>query len=493
MDEEEFRKRGYEMVDYIVKYLELLPQRRVTPDVDSGYLISALPQSAPNVGESVEKIMEDFQQYILPGLTHWQHPGFHGYFPACSSFPSTLAIMLSDVIGYAAFDWASFHGGEIDTLMLNWYGNLIGLPKCFLNVEGSNGAGIMFRSTTECIFMSMLTARLKFLNKLSNRNPALPKAALLCSLMAYCTKGSHSRLEKIALVTLVNVKVLDTGKYNYLRGELLDKAITEDKKMGLIPFFVHIKIGCNVCGGSDSVKEIGLICEKHRVWLHVDASYAGNAPICPEYRYLLDGIEKASSYQSSPSHWMLTSLDCSVMFVKDRFKLANAIKADRSIKGYTYEERDWGYPVNSECRSLKLFFVMKNYGVERLQNHIRRHICLANMFADYVRKDDRFELLGCHFGFSSFRLKGSDSLNAFLKDSINDFGKLYVTPTFVDGKYAIRFIVCAERTSEDDIKFAWDEVCKHAGKSLTCSISDINLQRSLSNDLYDEFYKYALP
>lgn len=481
------------MVDYIITYLESLPHRRVTPDVESGYLISALPTSAPKTGESVEKIMEDIQQYILPGLTHWQHPGFHAYFPACSSFPSTLGIMLTDVVGFSAFDWTNFQAGGIETLMLNWYGNLIGLPECFLHVEGSNGAGIRFRSTTECLFMSMVTARLKFLSKLSNQNPALPKAALLCSLMAYCTKGCHSRLEKMALVTLVNVKVLDTGKSTHLRGELLDKAITEDKKMGLIPFFVHIKIGCNICGGNDPVKEIALVCEKHGVWLHVDAAYAGNAAMCPEYRYLIDGIERASAFQTSPSHWMLTSLDCSVLFVKDRLQLASAVKADRTIKGYTYQERDWGYPIHSESRSLKLLFVMKSYGAEGLQNHIRRHIFLAKVFADYVRKDGRFELLGCNFGFTCFRLNGSDSLNAFFKDSINDAGNLYVTPTSIDGKYAIRFFVCAERTSEGNIKSAWEEICKHAEKSLRCEISDFNLKRSISNDLYDTYYKYSLP
>lgn len=174
MDEEEFRKRGYEMVDYIITYLESLPHRRVTPDVESGYLISALPTSAPKTGESVEKIMEDIQQYILPGLTHWQHPGFHAYFPACSSFPSTLGIMLTDVVGFSAFDWTNFQAGGIETLMLNWYGNLIGLPECFLHVEGSNGAGIRFRSTTECLFMSMVTARLKFLSKIEAKNRVYP-------------------------------------------------------------------------------------------------------------------------------------------------------------------------------------------------------------------------------------------------------------------------------------------------------------------------------
>lgn len=396
-------------------------------------------------------------------------------------------------IGYSGFDGSGFSTGELETLMLNWYGNLIGLPNSFLHREGSDGAGIMFRSTTECFFISLQTARLKFLNKLSNLNPELPKAALLCSLIAYCTKGAHSRLAKIALVSMVNVKILDTGKDKYLRGELLDKAITEDKKMGLIPFFVQIKIGCHVCGGSDPVKEIGLVCEKHGVWLHVDASYAGNAAMCPEYRYLIDGVENASSFQSNPSHWMLTALDCAVLFVKNRFWVANTIITDRSKDGYSFEERDWGYPTQTERRSLKLLFVMRNYGVEGLQNHIRKHISLAKLFADYVRKDDRFELLSCNFGLSIFWLKGSKNLNAFFKDSVNDAGNLYLTPTCTDEKYAICFILCSERASEKDVKFAWKEIRKHAAKALECSEEKLNQGRSTSNASYDEFYRYALP
>lgn len=153
--------------------------------------------------------------------------------------------------------------------------------------------------------------------------------------------------------------------------------------MGLILFFVQIKIGCHVCGGSDPVKEMGLVCETHAVCLHVDASYAGNAAMCPEYRYLKDGVENASSFQSNPSHWMLTALGCAVLFVKNRLWVAKTIITDRDRDGYSFEERDWGYPTQTECRSLKILFVMRNYGVEGLQNHIRKHISLAKVFADY--------------------------------------------------------------------------------------------------------------
>ena len=482
------------MVDFLVEYLKSLSQRRVTANVLPGYLRSALPKSAPQNGESYEKIMEDIDRFILPGMTHWQHPGFHAYFSAASSFPATLSAMLSDMIGYPGFNWEyTPSGGEFETLMLNWYGNLIGLPRCFLHYgEESRGTGMLFRSTSECLFISLLTARRKFLNKLTNLNPALSKAALLCSLVAYCTKGAHSRLEKVALISLVNVRILDADKDEALRGELLDRAIQEDKRIGLIPFFVSIKIGCSLCGSSDPVKELGLVCEKHEVWLHVDASYAGNAAICPEYRYLIEGVEYASAFHSSPSHWMLTSLDCSVLFVQDRFRVADTVLVDRTKRGYSFEERDWGYPTQTECQGYKLLFVMRSYGIEGLQNHIRKHISLAKLFADYVKADVRFEFLKCHFGFVAFRLKGSEIINNFLKDSINDFGKLYVTPTRIKGKYAIRFFVCTEHACEEDIKFAWEEICRHAQKALNRSRSDLR-HRSVSIDLFDEYYRYALP
>ncbi|XP_017494245.1 PREDICTED: tyrosine decarboxylase-like [Rhagoletis zephyria] len=472
MNTAEFRHRGKQMVEYIAAYMETIAKRRVTPNVEPGYLRSYLPESAPLKAESWDSIMEDFEQYIMPGVTHWQHPRFHAYFPAGNSYPSILADMLSDGIGCVGFSWAASPVcTELEIIMLDWVGQMIGLPEQFLCFADPNskGGGVIQGSASDCVLVCLLAARCAALKELKKAEPGADDAALMSKLVGYCSKEAHSCAEKAAMIALVKLRILDTDENFSLRGEPLKRAMEEDKANGLVPFFVSATLGTTSCCSFDALHEIGPICEAEGgVWLHVDAAYAGNAFICPEFRYLMRGIEYASSFNENPNKWALVNFDCSLLWVKDRFKLTQALVVDPLYLQHSYSERaidyrHWGIPLSRRFRSLKLWFVIRNYGIEGLQKYIREHVRLAKRFEKLIRQDDRFEVMNqVKLGLVCFRLKGSDVMNQKFLSSINASGKLHMVPASLDGHYVIRFCVCAQNAANADIDTAYRVIAQFA-------------------------------
>lgn len=466
MDVNEFRRRGEEMIDYMVDYLESLSQRRIVPNVTPGFLYPLLPKTAPEKGESFEKIMDDLEKHIMQGLIHWQHPNFHGYFPANSSYPSILGEMISDTIGCTTYNWNVCRcSQEIEYAVLDWYGKMIGLPDEFLHSGvDSVGNGLLHNSSSDCLFLTMITARQNALKKLRLKYPSMDTGNLLQFLVAYCSEESHSCVEKAAMVALVNIRVLDTDKNYRLRGETFAKAVEEDIKRGLLPFFASITIGTTSCCSCDPIDEIGPICKTNGIWLNVDAAYAGTALICPEYKHLLKGIEYASTIIVNPVKWMLTSVDGACIWTKDslRFEEMFSVKSDM----FHYNPEESWYQPTKRFQALKLWFVIRNYGVEGLQKYIRKHVDLAKIFEKYVRSDERFELFASQFGLVCFRLKGSNTLNKKLLTAINNSGKLHLTACFLHGKYTIRFVVCSKSTTEEHITSAWSVFCEFAEELL---------------------------
>uniref|UniRef100_T1IJC5 Tyrosine decarboxylase n=1 Tax=Strigamia maritima TaxID=126957 RepID=T1IJC5_STRMM len=463
MDTKEFRRRGREMVDYIADYMETIHNRRVTPAIEPGYLRKLLPTEPPQKPEKWESIMEDVERTIMPGVTHWQHPRFHAYFPAGNSYPSILGDMLSDAIGCVGFSWAASPAcTELETIVLDWMGKMIGLPEEFLSFsEKSKGGGVIQTSASECVLVSLLAARAQAIKYLKEQHPFVDEGVMLNKLMAYCSKESHSCVEKAATIGFVKLRILDTDDKCSLRGETVRAAMEEDRAMGLFPFFLSTTLGTTSCCSFDNLAEIGPICQELGVWLHVDAAYAGNAFVCPEFKYLMTGIEYANSFNTNPNKWMLVNFDCSTMWVKDRFKLTQALVVDPLYLQHSYSERaidyrHWGIPLSRRFRSLKLWFVIRNYGVEGLQKYVRDHVRLAKRFENYVRKDHRFEIMNEPIlGLVCFRLKGSDTINQKLLTSINASGKLHMVPASVNERYVIRFCVCAQHATNDDIDYAW--------------------------------------
>ncbi|EDW01993.1 tyrosine decarboxylase [Drosophila grimshawi] len=475
MDSSEFRKRGMEMVEYICNYLETLGERRVTPSVEPGYLRHLLPTEAPHEPEDWDQIMNDVEDKIMPGVTHWQHPRFHAYFPAGNSFPSILGDMLGDGIGCIGFSWAASPAcTELETIVLDWLGKAIGLPEHFLALrEGSTGGGVIQTSASECVLVTMLAARAQALKRLKAQHPFVEEGHLLSKLMAYCSKEAHSCVEKAAMICFVKLRILEPDENASLRGQTIGEAMEEDELQGLVPFFVSTTLGTTGSCSFDNLPEIGSQLKKFPcVWLHVDAAYAGNSFICPELKPLLKGIEYADSFNTNPNKWLLTNFDCSTLWVRDRIRLTSALVVDPLYLKHGYSDaaidyRHWGVPLSRRFRSLKLWFVLRSYGISGLQHYIRHHIKLAKRFEELVLKDKRFEICNqVKLGLVCFRLKGSDKLNEKLLSTINESGKLHMVPASVNERYIIRFCAVAQNATAEDIDYAWDIIVDFANELL---------------------------
>nr|CAH7725483.1 unnamed protein product [Callosobruchus chinensis] len=498
MDCDEFRTQGKVMIDYICHYLETLGQRRVIPNIEPNYLRSLLPDEAPVEPEDWDAIMKDVEKKIMPGITHWQHPRFHAYFPSGNSFPSILADMLSDAIGAIGFSWAASPAcTELETIVLDWFGKAIGLPDQFLsNKEGSIGGGVIQGSASECVLVSMLAARAHTLVRLKKQYPMVEEGVLLSKLIAYCSKEAHSCVEKAAMICFVKLRILEPDEKNSLRGKTLMMAMEEDETMGLIPFFVSTTLGTTSCASFDKLQEIGPVCQKFPgVWLHVDAAYAGNAFICPELKYLLKGVEYADSFNTNPNKWLLTAFDCSAMWVRDKLKLTKALVVNplylehSHSKDLSIDYRHWGIPLSRRFRSLKLWFVFRRLGISGLQNYIRHHIKLAQRFEELVIKDKRFEVCNeVKLGLVCFRLRGTDQLNKQLLLNINESGRLHMVPAQINEKYIIRFCVTDVNAKEADIDFAWQIIKEYAEEVLSQNVEKERALVSIANNMCFRFH-----
>ncbi|KAJ8981624.1 hypothetical protein NQ317_000852 [Molorchus minor] len=469
MDVEEFRTRGKEMVDYICEYMTNLGNKRVTPDVEPGYLRKLIPSEAPYEPEEWDNIMDDVDKKVMPGVTHWQHPRFHAYFPSGNSYPSILADMLSDAIGCIGFSWAASPAcTELETIVMDWLGKAIGLPT-----KGSRGGGVIQTSASECVLVSMLAARNQAIHYLKRNKPHVEDNVFLPKLVGYCSREAHSCVEKAAKILLVKLRILDPDENGKLRKETLMDAMEKDKANGLVPFFVSAILGSTSSCSFDNLLEIGPVCKSEPCcWLHVDAAYAGNAFICPELKHYLRGIEYADSFNTNPNKWLLVNFDCSCLWVRCRIRLTRALVVDplylqHANSDEAIDYRHWGIPLSRRFRSLKLWFVIRKYGISGLQKYIRNHIKLAKHFEDLVRQDARFEVVNdVKLGLVCFRLLAQDSVNQTLLAMVNASGKLHMIPSMVKNKYIIRFCVTSENATQEDIEHAWRIITEHASELL---------------------------
>ncbi|GMS94624.1 hypothetical protein PENTCL1PPCAC_16799, partial [Pristionchus entomophagus] len=476
---EEFRRMGKETIDYITQYHENIEKRRVVPVIEPGYLRDLIPHEAPQQPETFDSVMKDFDRLIMPGVTHWQHPGFHAYFPAGNSYPSLIASFLGDALGANGFSWASCPAiTELELVVLHWYGKMIGLPPEFLPLtEGGQGGGVIQSCGSECNLVALLAARFAAIKEMRKRFPYVDDGLLLSKLVAYCSTEAHSSVEKACAIAMVKLRILDTDSRFRLRGEALRNAIQEDRDLGLVPFFVSTTLGTTSCCSFDVLSEIGPVATENDIWLHVDAAYAGSGFICPENRHLLTGIEHAMSFNTNPNKWMLVNFDCSAMWVRDRSKLTQALAVDPLYLQHSWTEksvdyRHWGIPLSRRFRALKLWFVIRIYGVEGLQKYIRNHIRLAKKFEELVMDDQLFEIVGeVQMGL------GTDDANQRLLASLNSSGRIHMVPSSLNNRFVIRFCVCAEHASERDIIVSYEIISETARnimrKYVTEPIEDI--------------------
>ncbi|NWS21050.1 DCHS decarboxylase, partial [Pachyramphus minor] len=457
---------GKEMVDYICQYLSNVRERRVTPDVQPGYMRAQLPDSAPMDPDSWDNIFGDIEKIIMPGVVHWQSPHMHAYFPALTSWPSLLGDMLADAINCLGFTWASSPAcTELEMNVMDWLAKMLGLPEKFLHHHpDSVGGGVLQSTVSESTLVALLAARKNKILEMKVSEPDADESSLNSRLIAYASDQAHSSIEKAGLITLVKIKFLPVDENFSLRGETLKKAIAEDRKKGLVPVFVCATLGTTGVCAFDNLSELGPICkcDAEGLWLHIDAAYAGTAFVCPEFRQFLDGIEYADSFTFNPSKWMMVHFDCTGFWVKDKYKLhqtfsVNPVYLRHANSGAAIDFMHWQIPLSRRFRSLKLWFVLRSFGVKKLQGHVRHGTETAKFFEALVKSDPLFEIPAKrHLGLVVFRLKGPNWLTEKLLKELSSSGKLFLIPATIHDKFIIRFTVTSQFTTREDILRDWN-------------------------------------
>ena len=338
------------------------------------------------------------------------------------------------------------------------------LPEVFLHSHPGSGGGVIQCTASDAVFTAMLAAKRKALDRFG------PEAVQ--KLVAYTSIHAHFSIEKGARLANVQLHSLECDDHDSLRGETLQKAIDEDKEKGLIPFFVCASFGTTNLCAFDNCEELGAIARDQDLWIHIDAAYAGSALVCPEFRFMMKGIELVDSFNFNAHKWLRVNFDCSPMFVRNSIDLIKVFNADALIMKHDHQKKipdfkDWQIPLGRRSRSLKLWMVLKSYGVSGLQDFIRNQVRQAKLFEEMVRADDRFEVVNdVLLSLVCFRLKGSNSLNEELNRKCNEGKDIYITPAMAGGKFVLRFVIVSGFTEDADVKFAWDKIKKHADELL---------------------------
>jgi len=469
MTPEEFRRNGHAVVDWIADYYTRIESYPVLSRVAPGQVRASLPSRPPNEGEPFAAILADIEKLILPGITHWQSPNFFAYFPANASGPAILGDLLSSGLGVQGMIWATSPAcTELETHVLDWLVGMLGLPEKFLS--SSTGGGVIEDTASSASLCALVAARERATNYASNRRGCDGK------LVAYTSTQANSSIEKdvrIAGIGRDNLRLIEVDQNFAMRPEALARQIAEDRQAGLVPSYVCATIGTTSSQAMDPVPAIGRICRENGVWLHVDAAMAGTSALCPEFRHLQEGIELADSYTFNPHKWMFTNFDCNCFYVADRKALIEALtilpeylrnKATES--GAVFDYRDWQVPLGRRFRALKLWFVIRHYGIEGLQYHVRQHVELAQQFADWLENDSRFELAApVPLNLVCFRHRGGDAANQALMDRLNHSGDLYLTHTRLHDRLTLRFCVGQTYTQARHVERAWQRIQEEADRA----------------------------
>jgi aromatic-L-amino-acid decarboxylase len=464
MSPDEFRRRGRELVDWIADYYARIESLPVLSQAKPGEIRAALPPAAPVQGESFDAMMRDVEGILMPGITHWQSPGFFAFFPANTSGPSILAELLCAGLGVQGMLWATSPAcTELESHMLDWLADMLGLPAKFKT--GGPGGGVIQDTASSAALCAVLAARERATGFASNESGCDGRLA------AYCSREAHSSIEKairIAGIGRANLRLIDTDGTFAMRADRLREAIAADRAAGRLPFFVAATLGTTSSMAFDPLLEIGAICADQGLWLHVDAAMAGTASLCEEFRSLQAGLEQADSYCFNPHKWMFTNFDCDCFYVADRAALIRALSVlpeylrnQATASGAVFDYRDWQVPLGRRFRALKLWFVIRHYGVEGLQAHVRRHVELAREFARWVEGSADFELAAPPaLNLVCFAHKAGDAATEALLARLNASGKVFLSHTRLGGRYAIRMCIGQTHTEARHVRAAWDLIAR---------------------------------
>lgn len=444
---DEFKQYAYQVIDWIAEYYDQLEDYPVKSQVKPGEIFNKLPAEAPSSGESFDDIMEDLNTLIMPGITHWQSPKFFAYFPANSSVPSLLAEMITAALGVQGMKWeTSPAAAELEEQVLDWLRKETGLPENF--------EGVIQDSASTATLVSILTAREKYSQYEINHKGFYEMATY----RVYCSEETHSSIERA-------VKVAGIGRDNLVKVPVdrsyrmdvakLEEAIENDLEKGFRPMCVIATLGTTGSTSVDPLQDITEITRKHNLWLHVDAAYAGNLLLLDEYKWMARGIEHADTLVFNPHKWLFTNFDCSAYFVKDKQALLNTFqivpeylktKSDAKVNNYS----DWTIPLGRRFRALKLWFVLRYYGMKEIRKKLRNHNRLASDFKKWVEDQKDFEMLApltmnlvC-FRYHPEGIEDQEELNRVnerLLHQINQTGEMYITHTKLNGNYTLRMVI----------------------------------------------------
>ena len=457
MDAESFRKHGHELVDWMADYFKEVENYPVMPQVKPGDILKQLPKTAPQNAEGFDDIFKDFKDIIMPGMTHWESPNFMAYFPANKSKASVLAEMLMSTLGAQCMVWlTSPAAAELEEQMMEWLREMIGLSENF--------TGVIQDTASTATLCALLTARERATKYQINEKGFKNEGFVI-----YASKEIHSSIDKavkIAGFGIEQLRKIEVDQNFALKPEALEAQIQADIKLGLQPLAVVSAIGTTSTTAIDPIAEVGALCEQYNLWHHVDAAYAGTALVLPEMRWMAEGVESADSFVFNPHKWMFTNFDCTAYFVKDPSTLVNTFaimpdylktSVDDEVKNY----RDWGIPLGRRFRALKLWFVIREMGVEGIQEKIRKHIALGKWLAEQVNTHEHFELLApVPLNTVCFRFKNAspeklDDINKAIMNSVNATGKLFFTQTTINGMFTLRLAFGNTNLEAYHVENAW--------------------------------------
>jgi len=459
MSPQQLNENGQLLLNWLENYYTNIEKYPVMSKVSPGSVRAALPSEPPQQGEGFQEILKDIDRVILPGITHWQSPNFFAYFPANASGPAILGDLLSAGLGVQGMMWVTSPAcTELETHVLDWLVDMLDLPGKFKSSH--NGGGVIQDTASSASLCALLAARERITNYGANREGCNGK------LVVYTSTQGHLSIEKavkIAGLGNQNLRLVPVDKNSAMVPEALTNLISDDKKRGKIPCFVAATTGTTSSTAFDPLDKIGPICQKENVWLHVDAAMAGTAALCPEFRFIHNGIEYADSYCFNPHKWMFTNFDCDCFYVADRKVLIKTLsilpeylKNKATESGAVIDYRDWHIPLGRRFRSLKLWFVIRHYGIEGLQFHVRKHVEMARELVSWIEQDHRFELAApAPLNLVCFRHKAGDAFNEKLVERLNQSGKIFLTHTRLNGSYVIRFCIGQTHTERHHVEKAW--------------------------------------
>ena len=462
MSPDEFRRWGRALVDWIAAYQERVESLPVLARVPPGQIRAALPPRAPEQGESFAAMLADVDGILVPGLTHWQSPNFFAFFPANASGPSILGDLLAAGLGVQGMLWAPSPAcTELETHVLDWLVEMLGLPDRFRS--SSAGGGVIQDTASSAVLCALLAARERATGFASNERGCDGR------LVAYASTQAHSSVEKavrIAGLGRAQLRLVEVDERFALRPDALAQQIATDRQAGLQPCFVCGTVGTTSSNAMDPIPALGRLCREQGLWLHVDAAMSGTAALCPEYRHLQAGLELADSYAFNPHKWMFTNFDCDCFYVADRAALIRTLsilpeylRNQATESGAVFDYRDWHVPLGRRFRALKLWFVIRHYGVEGLRHHVRQHVQLAQQFAGWVEADPDFELAApVPLNLVCFRHRGGDDFNRRLLEEVNGSGALYLTHTVLGGRHTLRLCVGQTHTEARHVEAAWQRL-----------------------------------